>query len=391
MRVIHVVPGLSEEASGPSYSVLRLCEALQQSGARVTLATLEWSPIPNAPSFVRPFPIGVGPKRLGRSPRMAHWLDAQATAGEVDIIHNHGMWQMNALYPAWAASSNPRTRLVTSPRGAFSDWAMGHGSVSKRVFWPVLQRPALRKTACFHATAEAESEDVRRRGFTQPIAIIPNGIDLPDLAPKLAQAPRTLLFLGRIHPVKGVDVLLHAWSSVMDDFPRWRLVIIGGDRGYVSRGTYLAEMTALAATLRLQRIEFLPPRYGADKWDAYRQAELYVLPTHSENFGITVAEALAAGTPVIVSKGAPWAGLRREQCGWWIDYGVDALVAALRLGMSRSEDELAAAGSNGRAWMAREFSWPIIAQRTLGMYEWILFGGTRPPWIRDDLSRRSTR
>lgn len=381
MRVIHVVPAITEEASGPSYSVVRLSQSLIETGEDITLAALDWSPLPSMPAFIKVFPLGAGPRRLGRSPAMARWLIGETTAGRVNVVHNHGMWQMNAIYPARAVKGR-RTKLVISPRGAFSAWAMNHGSRLKRILWPLIQRPAILQAACFHATAESEYEDIRRLGFKHPVAIIPNGIDVPEFAQKRTRDFRTLLFLGRIHPKKGLDILLNAWAAVMDRFPDWQLLVVGTDTGYGAQGGYLAQLMALTAKLKLKRVEFAEPLYGEAKLSAYREADLFVLPTHSENFGMTVAEALAAGTPAIVTKGAPWQGLQTSGSGWWIDIGVDALAASLAEAMAESSDKLAQRGLNGREWMIREFSWRKLGQKMDQTYRWLIAGGEHPAWVR---------
>ena len=383
MRVIHVVPAIAEEASGPSYSVVRLCQSLIEAGEEVTLAALDWSPLPSTPEYMKVFPLGVGPGRLGRSPEMYRWLMFESAEGRVDVMHNHGMWQMNAVYPGWVAKSR-NTRLVISPRGSFSIWAMSHGSRLKKIFWSLIQYPALAHASCFHATAEAECVDIRRLGFKQPVAIIPNGIDVPELIPKINHGVRTLLFLGRIHPKKGIDILLHAWVGVMDRFPDWRLLVVGTDTGYGVKGGYLEQMKALAMDLKLKRLEFAGSLYGETKQSVFRDADLFVLPTHSENFGMTVAEALATGTPAIVTKGAPWKGLETHRAGWWIDIGIDALVTCLKEAMAQSPSELEQRGINGREWMIREFSWHKIAYEMDRTYHWLIEGGEVPSWVRMD-------
>lgn len=381
MRAIHVVPGVSEEASGPSYSVVRLCESLIAQGQDVTLAALEWAPMASPPTFLKTFTLGLGPRRLGRSPAMKRWLDEQVQSKRVDLLHNHGMWQMNAAYPGWSARKG-NIDLVVSPRGTLSEWAIKHGSVMKKIFWPLLQRPALAATTCFHATAESEYEDIRRMGFRQPVAIIPNGIDIPDLQPKAPGDSRILLFLGRIHPVKGLDMLLPAWRVVQDRFPEWRLVIAGNDDGYYGKSGYLDELHILVQKLGLKRIEFIGEQRGVNKLKAYQDADLFVLPSYSENFGVTVAEALAAGTPAIVTKGAPWGGLIKQDAGWWVDIGIDSLAACLENALSRSSDELGVMGMRGRCWMESEFSWPRIGEQMSDTYRWLLDKSLPvPAWV----------
>lgn len=385
MRLIHVVPAVSEEASGPTYVVLRLCESLVEKSNELSLAALDWAPLSSRPPFLRTFPLGWGPGRLGRSPKMYHWLRDQCASDSIDLLHNHGMWQMNAVYPAWAVRRTS-VRLMYSPHGAFSPWAMQHGSSIKRIFWPLLQSPALRQASAFHATSESEYHDIRRHGFRQPVAIIPSGIDLPAELPHRRSAhERTLLFLGRIHVVKGLDMLLTAWQSVQDRFPDWRLVIVGSDDGYHGPTGYLEAVKSQAVQLGLKRIHFPGPLFGQQKFQAYRDADLYVLPSHSENFAVTVAEALAMETPAIVSKGAPWAGLIEQRAGWWIDIGVEPLVACLKDALARSPDELAAMGQRGRDWMQRDFSWDSIGSRMAETYRWLCDRSLPvPPWIRLD-------
>jgi glycosyltransferase involved in cell wall biosynthesis len=374
--MIHVIPAISEEASGPSYSVPRLCESLIAAGADVQLAALD-RPSTRVPlPFLKTFPSGVGPSRLGVSPKMHRWLDDQAASGRIDIMHNHSLWMMPNVYPGQACQRG-RCRLVVSPRGTLSHWALGRNAVQKKIFWRWVQEPALRVAACFHATAESEYEDIRRLGFRQPLCILPNGIDLPPLEKKTHDGRRQLLFLGRIHHQKGVDVLLRAWHAVVRRFPEWELHIVGPEEG-----DYRARMQALAARLRLERIEFPGPVYGEDKLRAYRQASLFVLPTYSENFGMAVAEALAAGTPAVVTQGAPWAGLVAHGAGWWIEMGLDPLVACLEQALSTSPQRLEEMGRAGHGWMQRDFSWQRIGRQFLATYRWLLDGGAPPEWVR---------
>src|ERR1700755_2345190 len=161
MRLFHTVTSIALEESGPSYSVTRVCQSLIDIGHDVTLATLDWAPVAAEPPFVKRFPIGVGPKSLGRSPSMHKWLTQQASASAIHVIHNHGMWQMNTIYPGWVAKRRT-TKLVASPHGSLSTWAMNHGSRSKALFWPLLQRPTFDRASCFHATSDPDYVHSRR-------------------------------------------------------------------------------------------------------------------------------------------------------------------------------------------------------------------------------------
>lgn len=378
VRAIHVVPNIVEEANGHSYSVVRLCQALVDVGETVRLGVLDLGSLASNRPFVQTFPLGIGPRRLGCSPKMRRWLSAAAASGQVDIFHNHSLWMMPNVYPGWATRGT-KCHLVVSPRGTLSKWALGVSANVKRMFWPLVQRPSLRSATCFHATSEGEFTDIRRAGFDQPVCIIPNGIDVPELEKPAFDGRRRLVFLGRIHPIKGVDLLLRAWSVVAPRFPDWDLLVAGPD----NRG-YLPRMKALADKLRLQRVAFSGALYGEQKLHAYRAADLFVLPSHSENFGMTVVEALAAGTPAIVTHGAPWQGLQDHDAGWWIEIGIDPLIACLDDALSRPREELIAHGIKGREWMLREFSWERIGAMMDQTYRWLLGGGEVAPWIRLD-------
>jgi len=373
---IHVVPSISNESSGPSYSVVRLCQSLIESGISTNLVNLEDSIETNKAGFVKSFPFAGFPKRLGRSPDMRRWLVDAARSGRLDIMHNHSLWMMPNVY-ACNAIKGTNVPLIVSPRGTLSKRALKTGSKVKRIFWPLIQRPALQAVSCFHATAESEFEDIRRMGFQQPVAIIPNGVDLPEPAKTHRGPERTLLFLGRIHPIKGLDLLLPAWGAVQDRFPEWRLRIVGPD----NLG-YLGQMKKLGAQLGLKRVGFTGPLVGSDKAQAYAEADLFVLPTYSENFGMTVAEALAAGTPAIVTRGAPWSGLDERNAGRWIDIGVDPLTTCLEELLHLSRSDMDDMGLNGRNWMAEDYSWTDIARRMIDTYNWVIGGYPRPECVR---------
>jgi glycosyltransferase involved in cell wall biosynthesis len=162
-------------------------------------------------------------------------------------------------------------------------------------------------------------------------------------------------------------------------YPGWRLRIVGPPEvGYDN------ELRALASALGLTRVFIEGPIYGEAKTAAYREADVFVLSSLNENFGLTVAEALAAGTPAISTKGAPWSGLEREGCGWWIDHGVEPLAAALAYAMALPRETLKAMGDKGRAWIARDFSWGPIARDMLDVYCWLARDATPPPVVRFD-------
>jgi glycosyltransferase involved in cell wall biosynthesis len=380
VRVVQVTPAIARESSGPSYSVIRLNGALRDHGIDSCVAALDWPGTRVGLPNVRLFKMGVGPRRLGRSPAMMRWLHELAAHCPSLILHGHAMWQATGWYPSRAAKGT-NARVVISPRGTFGNAAFGGGSALKRAVWPLIQRPACRAADCFHATADSEAQEIRALGFVQPIAVVPNGIDVtPDQYPVLPRS-KTVVFLGRIHPKKNIPTLIRAWHAIEPEFSEWSLCFAGSDESYYGVSGHLDEMKSLCRDLALQRVRFVGDVHGVAKATLLSCASLFVLPTKNENFGIAVAEALAHGVPAIVTKGAPWAGLDDHKAGWWIDFGVDSLVHALRRALSSTPAQLAAMGARGREWMIRDFSWDVVGAKMAETYRWLDGQRPKPDWV----------
>ncbi|MCC6739663.1 MAG: glycosyltransferase [Planctomycetia bacterium] len=375
MKLVHVVPHVDEEASGPAYSVPRLCQALAACGHEVELLCLAArAKIPGVKVTVLPQWRAFG--RFAMSPALARELGRRAR--EADVAHNHSLWAMPNVAAGWVVPGR-RAKLVTSPRGTLAPWALERSKWLKRGMW-LVQKRALSRADLLHATSEQEFEGIRGAGLRVPVAIVPNGVDIPEgEAPPPPGDARTLLFLGRIHPVKGLDRLLDAWSRLEPGFPAWRLRVAGPGEAEHER-----EVRDRAARLGLKRVEFPGPVYGAGKSRAFRESDLFVLPSHTENFGQVVAEALAHGLPAVVSRGAPWKGLATEGCGWWVENTPESLARALGEAMTLGREELGERGRRGRDWMRREHAWDVIGRRMSEAYRWLTAGGGIPAFVRVD-------
>ncbi|MBX9865721.1 MAG: glycosyltransferase [Burkholderiales bacterium] len=377
-KIYATIHSIADEAKGTSYVVRRLYEEMTNHGHQVTLVDADYQAEISCPQFSQSFAAGVGPAKLGRSPLMANYLNQQAKAGEIKLLHNHGLWMMPNVYPGWVARKY-NIPLITSPHGTFAKAAWESGSKIKRLFWPLLQRPALMPTVCFHATAESEYLDIRRMGYTQPVAIIPNGIDIPKGFSKQSSSLKTVLFLGRIHPIKGLDMLLEAWHQLESDFPDWQLKIIGPDNV-----GHLADLQALQRKFNLQRVIFGGAVYEQQKWQEYHNADVFVLPSYSENFAMSVAEALACGVPAVVSKGAPWEELETHNAGLWVEIDNLSLGIGLRELMQKPAVELTQMGQNGKQLMCDKYSWQKVANMMAELYSWVLNGGSTLEFVRLD-------
>lgn len=295
------------------------------------------------------------------------------------IFHSHGLWSMPNIIAARVATSQRRP-LIMSPRGMLADAALRFSPLKKTIFSAVAQRRALTSATCFHATSTQEYEEIRAFGLTQPVAIIPNGIAVPspvDVGSLRSGPQRTVLYLGRLHPKKGLEQLLLAWSILADEAPSWHLRIVGP-----SESDYLEKLKTLSNRLALKRVSFRGEVYGEEREIEYSRANIFVLPTLNENFGMVVAEALARELPVICSKGAPWAGLLEQKCGWWVESDSGSLAAAMRKAFALPDQELKQMGSRGREWMERDFSWHRVACELRDVYQWQLGGVVLPSSIR---------
>lgn len=362
-RILHCVSSLNATDGGPARSVPSLAQAQAACGAEVILWTA------HAPTIeLQPFP----------AVRFVHGeLPGALPAGWTpDLIHDHGLW-LPSNHSTARFGRHHRVPRVISPRGMLQPWCLNHRRWKKRLAWRLYQHRDLRSADCLHATSAAEVQRFRELGFSQPIIQLPNGVPLPDaVAPQTApSSKREFLFLSRIHPVKGLENLVTAWSRV--EHENWRLRIVGSDED--GHGRVIARQIA---ELGLQDSVSLEGSVnGHEKWRQMAQADVFVLPSFSENFGIVVAEALAAGTPVITTTGTPWARVREQKCGWWVDPTAGALATGLKHAMSVPPQELEAMGQRGRDWARAEFSWELIGQRMLQAYERLFDVSVTPNWL----------
>ena len=387
-RIFHCIPSLNPRHGGPSRTVVALTDTLAQCpGVAICLLSQGAREGPMTPSAEPRVARRVVTSRSRLALALGlpfRWgLLGASSSARPALIHSHGVWHPVNHWAARAARVWG-VPLIIHPRGMLEPWALSQKPLKKRLALRLFQRRDLETARAFVATAEMEYEHLRRLGLHQPVAVIPNGVTLPATNP-LSMAPdgrpgdreRVALFLSRLHPKKGVLELVRAWSQLAP--VGWRLRIAGPDEG-----GHGGEVTRLVGQLGLAAIiDYVGPMEDEAKAALYREADLFVLPTFSENFGLVVAEALAAGVPVITTRGAPWADLETYGCGWWIETGVPPLVLALREAMALSDAERRAMGERGRAYV-RRFDWEVIAGQTLDLYRWLLGQGDRPDCVQLD-------
>lgn len=374
-------------------SVTGLARSLASAGVNVTLASLNYQEHGGKveagdAKVVSVVPSQWGKRLRGWSPAFAAALEAVARNG-LHVVHNHGLWMYPGVYARRLAQKHG-IPLVIAPRGMLDDWSRDYNARRKALALAFYERANLDAAALFHATSELEAQAIRRAGWRQPIAVVPNALAvttsgagsiardvLESRLPEL-KGRRWLLYMGRLHPKKGLSMLLHAWSKVAAGASDWHLVIAGPD--LTGHGAELQSLTqaqpALGGSVTLAGM-----LEGQEKDCALHNADLFVLPTLSENFGMVVLEALAAGVPVVTTTAAPWHDLITYDCGWWVEPTQAALEQALMTACLAQAVDLKAMGLRGRRMATQKYSWDAAARSMADVYHWLDAGGPAPACV----------
>ncbi|MGN0826354.1 MAG: glycosyltransferase, partial [Kiritimatiellia bacterium] len=363
MKVLHIVDSISRSSGGPARSVQGLVAGLNRIGIETWLMT---------------FYPGDEPWVEG----VEHFVNGGKFENVVctvnpDLVHLHGIWSLG-LHRCAAICRRRNIPYVTAPRGMLEPWSLKQKWLKKRIARWLYQDNDLDGAAALHATAESEAAQFKRLGLGNQIIVSPNGVNVPNdksllqlqLQTQTNTDGKRVLFVSRMHPKKGVLELVEAWKKVR--LKEWKCELVYTVNGAFELA-YEAKVKTRVNELGLQE-QFIFTGALSDnaKWAAYARADVFVLPTYSENFGIVVAEALWAGLPVITTKGTPWQELETCKCGWWIDIGVEPLVEALKEAMSLSDEERAAMGARGRKLVEEKYTWPAVVKAMVNGYEEIV-------------------
>ena len=367
MKVTHIIAGLDARYGGPSACVSGLNAALNAAGCQSQILTVQGEDIFNDPS-VRTFPQDFARLPLFGKLRWSAQLRrvAEKAARQSDVIHSHGLWLMPNVDAGKAAMRIGRP-LVVSPHGTLSQDSLRSAQFVKSAFWQLLQKNAYANAAAWVASSAAEAADIEAFGVKKQTSVIPIGVELSGEMASHAEVKlrRKLVFLSRLHPHKKIETLIDLWTRVYSDNLTWDLVIAGS-----GEADYVASLKRRVATSGVQSIQFAGYVSGGAKSALLRDADLFILLSKSENFGIAVAEALASGVPAVVSQGAPWSALRERGCGWWVDTtDVPALIAALTEALQLSPAARKVMGQRGRAWIENDYGWNNVAQKWIALYD----------------------
>ncbi len=382
MRVLHVISSLTRDGGGPSRSAQGLVSGLNTAGVETWLLAINPSE--------KPWVEGVE--------RFINIVPFEQAVAQVrpQIVHLHGLWNP-ALHRCAVVCRHLNIPYVIAPRGMLEPWSLRQKWLKKRIALWLYQRRDLAKAAALHATAVSEAEQFRRFAFKNYCIVSPNAVNLPTRQIKVRvkgdDDQRMALFVSRMHPKKGVLELVEAWTKTKPRGWVCELVYtVNGDeeKAYEAQvkqqilecGFSYSERGNPTVSLQPSPISHNPDFIltgslsDDQKWEAFARADLFVLPTYSENFGIVVAEALYAGVPVITTKGTPWSDLKKFGCGWWIDFPpIDSLSEALESATNLSQIELREMGDQGRKLVEEKYSWPAVCKPMISGYEKILGRG----------------
>ncbi|MDB4537632.1 glycosyltransferase [Akkermansiaceae bacterium] len=350
------------------------------------------------------------PKTVPRSSPLGDLLfagnDLEGVIEEAGILHTHGLWTRLSVQVPKIACRRDMPWLV-SPHGMLDQWALAHSAWKKKIAAVLFERNHLSGAACLHALCRPEAQSIRSYGLKNPVCVIPNGVELVNAenlkTGKLKPEKKTLLFLGRIHPKKGLLNALRALSETLKtesgklNIDDWQFVIAGWNQG-----GHEAELKELATELGIRwadvrqsgeessafnvqfrefQLLFVGPAFGVNKERLLRSASAFILPSFSEGLPMSVLEAWSYGLPVLMTDHCNLPEGFAANAALRIGTDVENIATGLSGLLHASASDLQALGDNGRALVERQFTWDQVAAQMKQVYDWILGGGGAPDCV----------
>lgn len=364
MKIIHYIPSIDRIAGGTSTYMQVLGKELGKLAEVHIITHASENPLPISNCEIHNVSV-YNPINGRFKNEVSKLLDVI----KPDLVHVNCCWMPACAFGQQMAQKR-NIKVVLTPHGMLEPW------IIKRHYWtrklPALllyQKAAIQNADYLQATAESEKENLLKLGYNSNIKIVKLGIDAESIIMKISwKKNKQLLFLSRVHVKKGINYLIEAADILREELQGYKILVAGeGDADYV------ATLKQQIADKGLQDIiQLIGGVYGDKKWELFQTSDFFVLPTHSENFGLAIAESLASGTPVITTVGTPWNDLNSSNSGAWIEIGTQPLVETLRRFLSLSDGELEAMGKNGRKLIETKYSAKVMAEEMMEVYQSIV-------------------
>lgn len=371
MKIIHFISGIDKSGGGTTAYMKLLAEELNNHNIKQSIATgISNNPVKIADVNVNFFDLKkLTPLHIKRVSNLKNEFSKYLKNEKPDIVHINGVWlYQNYIFQKEAQKLN--IKVVLSPHGMLEPYIVNRNKLKKKIALFMFQNKAILDADFIHVTAKSELENIKKIGYkNKKYTIIPNGIEINNIEAKEYNDNKQfkhLLFLSRIHPKKGINLLIDAVATFKN--PRIKITIAGnGEKKYINQ---LKKYTKEQSVSDI--FDFIGPVYGEEKWSLFKRADVFILPTHSENFGIVVAESLLVGVPVITTRGTPWEELNIHKSGWWIELTVNNLKQTINEAINLPNEDLKAMGLRGRNLIKNKYNISNVATSMVNFYESIL-------------------
>lgn len=305
---------------------------------------------------------------------------------EFNVVHQHSLWTSQSIITSILRKNSAKTCVAA--HGTLSEFAVNKSKLKKNIALALFERKNLKESHVLHATSEFEIDDFKRLNLINPIAYIENGIGSEFINKKgngilfkekfnIPKDKKILLYLSRITPKKGLDMLLNAISEIKDEFADWILVIVGNDEFnfQIKIQEMITEMTLSDSVFIVE------PQIGDAKFDVFEASDFFILPSYSEGSPMVVVDALAYGLPVITTKSSSWKDLNDFSCGYWVDIDKDAIKNALINMVNLNNDEYKKYSQNAKNLVIDKYLWDEISKKTILLYNWLIYKDNKPDFI----------
>ena len=391
MRICHATNSLTRTGGGTAQVVWALASKQARLGDSVRVLGLDdpYDHIDHPAECRMRHDVEVfersGPHRLGWSASLHSRMLGSQFIATTDIVHQHGIWSLlsHSVSRFGGTSGKP---VIISVHGMLGPTAMKTGRIRKRIFRALVERGNLTGASCLHALNVQEAENMRRYGLDNPVAVIPNGVDihrrgkLADREAFYALCPearrrRCILYLSRLHRLKGLYEMIDGWASVPRRLRRnWLLIVAGGGSKRLVGRLVCRDLRSDPGS----GVRFVGPLYGREKRAALSAVDAFVLPSLSEGFPMALLEAMAAGLPAIATRACNFPAIERCQAGWVAETTIRSIARAFEDCLSLSDVQRRRMGRNGRNLVRRRYTWDAAAGRMRRVYAWLLGAAPRP-------------